>query len=266
MKGCIPVTIKTLLVGVNAIVLFTGLVVLGFSVYGMVDTTGFEKLVIDGAEALGEDISINLYSSAFTVLVIFSSVVVVVSFLGCCGAWKENRFLLFLYYALLLAVFVGTVVGATLASTGSMAALKRPLLKSMAKYDPDTTDPAIEELNAAWDQMQADVSCCGVNNYLDWQNANTSKVYPDKLNHLVPASCCSGFSGQDLENCRKQPGNQEYSSSMNGCFADFQATIENNKSNIQIGSVAVTGFLFVNLMVLFGFALSLMPNDDYERV
>jgi len=76
---------------------------------------------------------------------------------------------------------------------------------------------------------------------------------------------------------------------MDGCFANFQNTIENNKGNIQIGSVAITGFLvsqklflhsvtnlafygsntflqFINLMVLFGFALCLMPSNDYERV
>jgi len=80
MKGCMPSTIKYLLIGVNFVVLvfltlifidtklfslcfqLTGLVVLGFSVYGMVDTSGFEKLVAEGAEALGEDITVNLVS------------------------------------------------------------------------------------------------------------------------------------------------------------------------------------------------------------
>jgi len=120
--------------------------------------------------------------------------------------------ILFLYYGLLLVVFLGTVVGATLASTGTLSALKRPLLKSMGKYNPNSNDPAVLELNAAWDQMQGDVSgpffklsppkiifstfqvsCCGVSNYSDWQNAEVSKAYPDSENHLVPMSCCSGI-------------------------------------------------------------------------
>ena len=65
-----------------------GLVVLGFSIYGLVDGRGVSKLVEQGSEVMGSSITIDLYNSASVVLIVFSSLIVLLSFLGCCGAWK----------------------------------------------------------------------------------------------------------------------------------------------------------------------------------
>ena len=65
-----------------------GLVVLGFSIFGLVDGRGVAKLVEEGSEVMGSSITIDLYNSASVVLIVFSSLIVLISFLGCCGAWK----------------------------------------------------------------------------------------------------------------------------------------------------------------------------------
>ena len=70
---------------------------------------------------------------------------------------QENRFLIFLYFALLLVVFIGTIVGATITYFQNLDVIKTPLLNSMSKYDPDSTDPEIVDVNAAWDDVQAEV-------------------------------------------------------------------------------------------------------------
>jgi hypothetical protein len=62
-----------------------------------------------------------------------------------------------LYFALLLIVFLGTVVGATITIFQNLDVIKAPLLNSMSKYDPNTKDPEIKELNAAWDEIQSEV-------------------------------------------------------------------------------------------------------------
>jgi|688.fasta_scaffold1252486_1 hypothetical protein len=68
-----------------------GLVVLGFSIYGLVDGRGVSKLVEEGSAVTGQKISVDLYSSASVLLIIFSSLIVLLSFLGCCGAWKVRK-------------------------------------------------------------------------------------------------------------------------------------------------------------------------------
>lgn len=264
MKGCMPSTVKYLLFTINFLVMLMGLVVLGFSIYSLVDGRGVSTLVEEGASVMGEVITVDLYSSASIVLIIFSSLIVLLSFLGCCGAWKENRFLIFLYFALLLIVFLGTVVGATITTYQNLDILKNPLLNSMSKYDPNSKDQEIIDINTAWNDVQSEFSCCGVNNFEDW--VNVTSIYPDKDRNLVPDSCCTGLTGTDLDFCRKTPGESVYADRMKGCFAQFQQDIADNKDIILIVSATIIAFLFVNLLVLFGFALCLTPRHAYHEV
>ena len=71
--------------------------------------------------------------------------------------FQENRFVLFLYFALLLVVFLGTAVGATITVFQNLDVIKTPLVNSMSKYDPESKDQEIINLNAAWDDVQAEV-------------------------------------------------------------------------------------------------------------
>ena len=65
-----------------------GCVVLGFSIFALVDGKTFSHLVENGAAELGESITIDIYRTSAIILIISSSVIVFVSFLGCCGALK----------------------------------------------------------------------------------------------------------------------------------------------------------------------------------
>jgi hypothetical protein len=65
-----------------------GCVVLGFSIYAFVDGKTVSHLVQEGAAELGESISVDIYQSSAIILISTSSIIVVISFLGCCGAVK----------------------------------------------------------------------------------------------------------------------------------------------------------------------------------
>ena len=155
----------------------TGCVTLGFSIYALVDGKTISRLVEEGASELGESISVDIYKTSAIgkkkremrpfsntvyvfpiVLVIASSVVIVISFLGCCGAWKENRVLLFLYFVTLLLIFLAVTIGATIAAFQSVDVIKEPLLKSMDKYDPNSQVPENLDITRAWDDVQREVS------------------------------------------------------------------------------------------------------------
>lgn len=70
---------------------------------------------------------------------------------------QENRCLLFTYYLLLLVLFIGVIVSATIAFTQSLDILREPLLKSLSQYRASTTDPESVEVTGTWDELQKKV-------------------------------------------------------------------------------------------------------------
>ena len=87
-----------------------GLLLLGIGIFAYVDGQDFNQLVDDIASANGSDFTIGLYGGTSLLIIVTSCIIVVVSFLGCCGAWKVFRIfygrlfsskpLIFCYYKL----------------------------------------------------------------------------------------------------------------------------------------------------------------------
>jgi len=89
-----------------------GCVVLGLSIYALIDGNNLESLVSSGSEAVGSDFSVTVYSSAAIILIVVSALVAIVAFFGCCGAIKESKCMLGTYFVIILALFIGMTVGA----------------------------------------------------------------------------------------------------------------------------------------------------------
>merc|ERR1711963_967179 len=109
------------------------------------------------------------------------------------------------------------------------------------------------DITRAWDDVQREFSCCGVNNFTDWVTVNGT-IFPMPNKDLVPASCCNN--NNNTADCRQNPGSQNYTELMNGCFTVFKDSLENSKSTIGI----VTGTI-ISVMVSFSaklFTLLLM--------
>merc|ERR1712156_797739 len=263
MRGCIPSTIKYLLFIFNLLVFLTGCVVLGFSIYALVDGQTVSNLVEEGAEDLGESISVDIYKSSAIILIVASSIIVITAFLGCCGAIKENRYLLYLYYFTLLIMFFMVAVGATIAAVQNVDELKEPLSRSMTKYDPNSSNSTNLDITRAWDDVQREFSCCGVNNFTDWTSINGT-IFPTEKGEKVPASCCKGMA--NTTDCKLHPNDKPYVSNMNGCFTVFKNSLEKSKNTIEIVTGTIIAVMFFTLNLLFGFALCLGPNGSYEQV
>ena len=65
-----------------------GLLLLGIGIFAYVDGQDFNQLVDDIASANDSDFTIGLYGGTSLLIIITRCIIVVVSFLGCCGAWK----------------------------------------------------------------------------------------------------------------------------------------------------------------------------------
>jgi hypothetical protein len=106
------------------------------------------------------------------------SIITIISFLGCCGACKEIKCMLYLFAILMTITFILELVGGILAVTNDFGDKLQDTLKdSTAEYEDNS---AVRE---AWDTVQKNLDCCGVDNKTDWFSANWSQG-------LVPESCC----------------------------------------------------------------------------
>ena len=88
----------------------------------------FQAKDVVGDEADG--LSLNIYSTTTYIFITVSAVVVIVSFFGCCGAWKESKCMLATYFTFILILFILLLTGGILAYSGDLKEnIKKPLLK-----------------------------------------------------------------------------------------------------------------------------------------
>ena len=129
---------------------------------------------------------IQVYQSATIVLLVLSILVIIITFFGCCGAYKENRcllatvstymtirsfakvvfmiihqkwrFIFFLqYFGFDVLLLIGAGIGAYFVFTGNLDALKTPFIEALKEYDDLSQKAPDKTLVTAWDSFQTDV-------------------------------------------------------------------------------------------------------------
>lgn len=162
--------VKYLLFIFNLIIFIAGLVLIGVGV--TVQTVFKSYFAFFGSEV----------NSAAVFLIVIGFIVIVVSFFGCCGAYKENHCMIVTFAVLLGAVFileVSAAIAAFLLRTDVEQLIGEHVYKSLVTYSND------ESVKNAWDEAQQLLSCCGAGNLTDWLSnpafSNTSSV---------PDTCC----------------------------------------------------------------------------
>ena len=112
--------------------------------------------------------------------------------------------------------------GIALAASGTqLVDLKTPLQETMIDYD--TTTNSDDPVTKAWDDIQKEYQCCGVEGPGDWVEFGP---YPTG-NQKVPASCCEGVENQ--QNCLQ---GIEQGTELVGCYTKFEDIIKQNESLI----------------------------------
>jgi len=258
--GVVDTCIKYFLFLTNFLVFILSIAVLGLGIWVLVDRNSFLDL-LDQTNA-----SVPIYTSAAVLFLIVSISSIVISFLGCCGAYKENKCMLVTYFVLILALLVLITVGAVIGMAQGVDKLTDPFLDTLSKYDEESNTP----IEQTWNQVQKDLQCCGVMSPRDWSINNErygtgSFVYGSGsnsglMNVMVPPSCCAGAS--DVDNCRvaPTPHNQAY---VQGCFALVETEINNHIN--AVGGVAITVIvvMVVNMLISF-YMCSCGLDDDAE--
>ncbi|XP_023444235.1 tetraspanin-8 [Dasypus novemcinctus] len=138
-------------------------------------------------------------SVAVNILIAVGAIIMILGFLGCCGAMKESRCMLILFFIgllliLLLQVAAG-ILGAVL-KPQSERNLNETLYESV-KY-LSTTDDSGKEFQKALMEFQETFKCCGlVHGPADWGN-NFQQNYKSCECPTSPDSSCTIYDGKNV--------------------------------------------------------------------
>ncbi|XP_043964928.1 tetraspanin-8-like [Gambusia affinis] len=206
--------VKNLLFLFNLLFWVCGCVILGVGIYLKV-TKGGNKIT-------------DQYLPSFDLMIAIGVIIMVIGFLGCCGAYKESRCMLLVFFIFLLLIFVLLLAAGIVAAIGG-GTVKDWLKKKLDEFTPISSQNP--EVIADMEKLQRELMCCGLmKGPSDWTKLPDSC----KCNSTAPATVCS-----------------------NGVYKDpcYDKIISYMKDNM----VVALGIAFaVAAILLFGMAFSMM--------
>ncbi|GAB6031816.1 hypothetical protein CHUAL_010218 [Chamberlinius hualienensis] len=241
--GCCSINLlKYLLFIFNFIFMVSGILVMGIGIWTVVAKHNFVNLL-----------STATYVSIAYLFITAGVIVLIVTFIGCIGIWREDKRALLLYTFLLVFIFLLEAIGGIMAyayegqlRTDLESSLNRTFLYN---YQFD------EAITRDIDELQTQYRCCGAVNYEDWKysrwllRASVSKI--NKINNTVPDSCCktrSLYCG-----ARNHPSNINERS----CISKFEGIIREHLvllgaiglgiCLVQVFGIIISGCLYVKL-------------------
>ncbi|XP_074651823.1 tetraspanin-18-like isoform X2 [Tubulanus polymorphus] len=235
----------------NFLIFIGGAAVLGVGIWIIADPGAIEHI--------GAMLQMNMYKTAGYLLIACGAIVLILGFLGCCGAIKESKCMLGTFFALLFLIFIILLVGGILAvvfKNKAVTILKEEMSKSMLKqYGIDTANNKTNlAATDAWNAFQTLFTCCGMeggyqsnSSWYAWSASDwykEQKMAAGSSNHMyVPKSCCTSEalkSNTTIDSCtgktdaanaapRHYP-NTVKNPNLNemGCYSAVVKTIEDN--------------------------------------
>jgi len=182
--GCCAVSfLKYVLYIFNTMFWISGGVVLGVGLWTLLDKHHYVTLL-----------SSSTYPAATYILIGAGALVMLVGFIGCCGAWREKRGYLVTYSMCLWVIFLLQAIGGVLATLYGKDQLQRELqndfnntILKFYKFNAEKT--------AAVDRLQREFSCCGAASFFDWRASQwlRNSDFNGSAPNLTPDSCCKTF-------------------------------------------------------------------------
>uniref|UniRef100_A0A8C7RXS1 Tetraspanin 34b n=1 Tax=Oncorhynchus mykiss TaxID=8022 RepID=A0A8C7RXS1_ONCMY len=196
-----------------------GAAILGVGIWVKVDSgsiLGLLKGIKDVPAEMNQILNVGY------LLIAVGAVLLIIGFLGCCGAMKESRCMLLLFFVIVLVVFIAEVAGAVVILVFKPLAgeliekLGTKVVQNIKKDYGENVD-----VTALWNATMDTLKCCGFYNYTDF----TGSPFEIRT-HLYPQQCCHGAV---FSSCN------DTSATITGCFPKFKQLIDENT----IGIVAV---------------------------
>ncbi|XP_070566647.1 tetraspanin-4-like [Ptychodera flava] len=232
--------LKQFLVVFNILVVLTGLALAGLGVWILVDSNSFTSIVDNAA----------LNNSTYALIGV-GAFIALVGFCGCCGAWKEVKFLLIIYIIIvglifLLEVAVGVVIALY---QDELESYLQKTMNQTLQEDYGQSGTANQVITDAWDVVQQTFDCCGTLLYTDYQ---TSAWISGNVTNQWPDSCCvyQGGSVKDSTKCHNSADPDWYDyMNPDGCYIIIRDLLT---KNIIITGAVICGFSVIILSSLVG--------------
>ncbi|XP_050520935.1 tetraspanin-9-like [Daktulosphaira vitifoliae] len=118
------------------------------------------------------------------IMLVIGLIVFAIAILGLCGIIRDSGCLLILFSVLLTLVLMGELIfsGAVLMMRGE---IKEFAMKEMNQTISKYNQTGYETSTEAWNILQSDVECCGINGPNDWKIVTHTDV--------LPVSCCKAI-------------------------------------------------------------------------
>ncbi|KAF3835537.1 hypothetical protein F7725_028095 [Dissostichus mawsoni] len=177
-----------------------GLTLLAMGIWVSVDGGSFLQLLGPFSSQGMQFVNVGFFCIAI------GAVLVLMGFLGCCGAHKDSKCLLLTFFSIILIIFIAEVAAGVVAlayssfAEGIIRAWVTPALQKDYGSDPVVTK--------IWNTTMTELKCCGFNNYTDFVG---SKFEEENGGSLPPTCCwtysvpCSSIEAErsDVEGCFK---------------------------------------------------------------
>lgn len=236
---------KYLLLAFNFVFWIAGISVLAVGIWSRVAASDYEALMGD------TDVD-----KAANILIAAGVLVLIIGFIGCCGALKENKWLLLMYSFLVFLIFVLEIAAGVMAYRNRdemeneiKKAINNTVFKEYGKADHS-------KLTKAINLAQEHIKCCGASSYKDWKMSFWGRHLTKGLE--VPQSCCKD---QDTKNCTGTPL-IEKNIYTNGCIKAMKDWARDHL--VILGGIGV-GIAVIQVLGLI-FAICLFRAIGYEKI
>ncbi|XP_078514154.1 tetraspanin-16 [Lissotriton helveticus] len=234
--GCFSF-LKTMMFVFNGIIFVGGIAVLGIGIWVKVDGGSFVKILGTAAPQL-----VQLTNVGYLCIAI-GCFLLLMGFMGCCGAMKESRCLLMMFFIIILIIFIAEVAGAVVVL--AFSAVSQIFVEYLSTWATKTLreDYGQEDksdITTIWNATMNELKCCGFRNYSDFNDS----VYYKRNNHLPPA-CCSNKDPCTFSNVNEN---------VKGCDVAFQNFLDKNGKivgGVALGICALELAAMVVSLVLF---------------
>ncbi|XP_030429696.1 tetraspanin-1 [Gopherus evgoodei] len=211
--GCFSF-LKVMMILFNLAIFLGGGTLLGVGIWVAVDGNSFSSIF--GSSSTLQFVNVSYF------LIVIGAILVVLGFLGCCGAQKESKCLLIMFFSIVLIIFIAEIAAAVVAlvytsiAENILEATVTPTLKNQYGKVPEVTQ--------IWNTTMSTVKCCGLMNYTDFTDS-----YYYKEHNTYPAFCCKPVNSSCSEAAA-------HNSSVQGCFQQLLSEIRTNAG--VVGGVA----------------------------
>ncbi|XP_010738881.1 tetraspanin 34a [Larimichthys crocea] len=238
---CCSGFLKIMMFIFNGGIFVAGASILGVGIWVKVDSGSLLGL-LDKVEGTPSGLS-QLVNVSY-LLIGVGCVLLVIGFLGCCGAVRESRCMLLTFFSIVLIIFLVEVVGAVVllvfqgVADQLLESLEDEVRKSIqTDYGKD------EGLTSLWNATMTQFQCCGYKNYTDFDGS------PFNVGGVYPETCCNSTITVDVCSLNKAE-----ESMIDGCFNKLLQLIEENAlivAGVALGIAALEIAAMVVSMVLY---------------